>query len=67
MFKDLPAELPPERSGFHTIPLKENESAPNKKMYRMTRDEMRCKSAKSKSRCCLRKVLFKEVTVRPFL
>ena len=40
VFKDLPAELPPERGVFHTIPLKENESAPDKKMYRMTRDEM---------------------------
>lgn len=40
VFRDLPAELPPERSVFHTIPLKDNEPAPNKKMYRMTRDEM---------------------------
>ena len=28
VFKDQPAELPPEKSAFHTIPLKENESAP---------------------------------------
>ncbi|DBA66138.1 TPA: hypothetical protein ACH3X2_002614 [Trebouxia sp. C0005] len=54
VFQDLPAELPPERSVFHTIPLKGNEveafitfqghePPPNRKMYRMSRDEMsRC-------------------------
>lgn len=40
VFRDLPAQLPPERSVFHTIPLKGDESPPNKKMYRMSRDEM---------------------------
>jgi len=38
--QDLPAELPPERSVFHTIPLRSDEPPPNRKMYRMSRDEM---------------------------
>ncbi len=40
VFQDLPAELPPERSVFHTIPLKGDEPPPHKKMYRMSRDEV---------------------------
>ena len=39
VFGDLPAELPPECSVFHTIPLKAGKPAPNKKMYRMTSAE----------------------------
>jgi len=40
VFQDLPAETPPERSVFHTIPLKSDEPLPNRKIYRMSRDEM---------------------------
>ena len=40
VFQDLPAELPFERSVFHTIPLKGDEPPPHKKMYRMSRDEI---------------------------
>ena len=40
VFQDLPAELPPERSVFHTIPFKSDEPPPSRKMYRMSRDEM---------------------------
>lgn len=35
-----PAELPPERNVFYTIPLKSDESPPKRKTYGMSRDEM---------------------------
>ena len=40
---ELPAELPPERSVFHTIPLKDQNAArapPARKTYRLSRPEM---------------------------
>ena len=38
--QDLPAQLPPERSVFHTIPLKSDEPPPPRKAYRLSRPEV---------------------------
>ncbi|DBA98185.1 TPA: hypothetical protein ACH3X1_016729 [Trebouxia sp. C0004] len=38
--RDLPAQLPPERSVFHTIPLKSDEPPPPRKAYRLSRPEV---------------------------
>ncbi|KAL0042438.1 hypothetical protein WJX77_012430 [Trebouxia sp. C0004] len=36
---ELPSELPPERTVFHTIPLKEGAVPPPRKMYRLSGPE----------------------------
>ena len=36
---ELPAELPPARAGFHTIPLVEGSSPPFRPMYRLSPKE----------------------------
>ena len=40
VFAELPNELPPERTVFHTIPLKEGAEPPPRKSYRLSRPEM---------------------------
>ena len=38
--EELPSELPPERTTFHTIPLKEGAVPPARKSYRLSRSEL---------------------------